>query len=170
VLYNILYISISAYATTYGDNPVWKEYRRNFKGGFQPLKTRKSCIVSIFVNKLLIKLDFYGYFFRETTKCRPGIRVPSAETSILCSTTATSNSSSSSSVHTQERFFPTRKLKVPKNPAKFHKPLFVIYRKTGVCQKKHRQLLVAVENARDCGYLTYDVPHRVYDYSEYIKQ
>lgn len=30
--------------------------------------------------------------------------------------------------------------------------------------------MIAVEKARDCGFLTFDVPHRVYDYSEYIKQ
>uniref|UniRef100_A0A2M3ZDF9 Small ribosomal subunit protein mS40 n=1 Tax=Anopheles braziliensis TaxID=58242 RepID=A0A2M3ZDF9_9DIPT len=41
------------------------------------------------------------------------------------------------------------------------------YRVTGLCQKKHLQLLVAVERAMDRGMLTFDVPFREYDYSEY---
>lgn len=36
----------TAYKTTYGTDPVWKRYRRNFKGAFAPRKTRKTCIVS----------------------------------------------------------------------------------------------------------------------------
>lgn len=35
----------AAYKQTYGDDPVWKTYRRNFKGQFPPRKTRKTCIV-----------------------------------------------------------------------------------------------------------------------------
>ncbi|XP_047516290.1 uncharacterized protein LOC125056956 isoform X2 [Pieris napi] len=42
--------------------------------------------------------------------------------------------------------------------------------KTGLCQKKHKQLLVAIEQAWDQGYLTYDVPFREYDYSLYKSQ
>ncbi|KAH8289994.1 hypothetical protein KR018_006339 [Drosophila ironensis] len=41
------------------------------------------------------------------------------------------------------------------------------YSKTGLCQKSHLRLRVAVQQARDSGYLTYDVPFREYDYSEY---
>ncbi|XP_075992152.1 mitochondrial ribosomal protein S18B [Anticarsia gemmatalis] len=41
--------------------------------------------------------------------------------------------------------------------------------KTGLCQKKHKELLVAIERAWDQGLLTYDVPFRVYDYSLYNK-
>lgn len=37
---------LSAYQTTYGEDPVWKHYRRNYKGQFPPRKTRKRCIVS----------------------------------------------------------------------------------------------------------------------------
>ncbi|XP_017081374.1 28S ribosomal protein S18b, mitochondrial [Drosophila eugracilis] len=44
------------------------------------------------------------------------------------------------------------------------------YSKTGLCQKSHLQLRVAVQQARDSGYLTYDVPFREYDYSEYYGQ
>jgi len=35
----------TAYKQTYGDDPVWKIYRRNFKGQIPPRKTRKTCIV-----------------------------------------------------------------------------------------------------------------------------
>lgn len=41
--------------------------------------------------------------------------------------------------------------------------------KTGLCQKKHKELLVAIEKAWDHGFLTYDVPFREYDYSLYSK-
>lgn len=37
----------AAYQTTYGSDPVWMRYRRNFKGAFPPSKTRKTCIVSV---------------------------------------------------------------------------------------------------------------------------
>lgn len=40
---------------------------------------------------------------------------------------------------------------------------------TGLCQKKQKQLLVAIERAWDHGLLTYDVPFRKYDYSLYYK-
>lgn len=41
------------------------------------------------------------------------------------------------------------------------------YQITGLCQKRHLQLLVAVERAMDYGLITFDVPFRDYDYSEY---
>lgn len=41
------------------------------------------------------------------------------------------------------------------------------YSKTGVCQKQHFQLLIAVERAKDYGLITYDVPHREFDYTEF---
>lgn len=41
---SIKYLQSSAYATTYGDQPVWVPYRRNFKGAFGPRKTRRTCI------------------------------------------------------------------------------------------------------------------------------
>lgn len=41
--------------------------------------------------------------------------------------------------------------------------------KTGLCQKKNKELLVAIERAWDQGFLTYDVPFREYDYSLYSK-
>ncbi|KAG5677746.1 hypothetical protein PVAND_007477 [Polypedilum vanderplanki] len=42
------------------------------------------------------------------------------------------------------------------------------FSKTGLCQKKHLQLLLAVERAKDHGRIVYDVPQR--DYSEYYEQ
>lgn len=36
-----------AYKQTYGDNLVWKLYKRNHKGQIAPKKTRKTCIVCI---------------------------------------------------------------------------------------------------------------------------
>lgn len=41
------------------------------------------------------------------------------------------------------------------------------YQITGLCQKRHLELLVAVERAMDFGLITFDVPFRNYDYSEY---
>ncbi|XP_011506244.1 PREDICTED: 28S ribosomal protein S18b, mitochondrial [Ceratosolen solmsi marchali] len=41
---SIKYLQSDAYKHTYGDKPVWLMYRRNFKGHFQPKKTRKTCI------------------------------------------------------------------------------------------------------------------------------
>jgi len=38
------YLKSDAYKQTYGDTPVWVQYRRNFKGQFAPKKTRKTCI------------------------------------------------------------------------------------------------------------------------------
>lgn len=37
----------------------------------------------------------------------------------------------------------------------------------GLCQKQYRNLIIAVHRARDLGYLTYDIPDRLYDYEEY---
>lgn len=41
---SIKYLASEAYQATYGNRPVWEQYRRNFKGGFAPRKTRKLCI------------------------------------------------------------------------------------------------------------------------------
>ena len=41
---SIRYLKSAAYKTTYGDQPVWVPYRRNHKGHFPPLKTRRTCI------------------------------------------------------------------------------------------------------------------------------
>ncbi|XP_030753805.1 28S ribosomal protein S18b, mitochondrial [Sitophilus oryzae] len=44
------------------------------------------------------------------------------------------------------------------------------YNKTGLCQKKHQQLEICVRRAYDKGLLTFDVPFREYDYSEYYSK
>ncbi|XP_019879962.1 28S ribosomal protein S18b, mitochondrial [Aethina tumida] len=44
------------------------------------------------------------------------------------------------------------------------------YTKTGLCQKQHLKLEIAIKRAYDRGLITFDVPFRKYDYSEYYKQ
>lgn len=41
---SIRYLKSDAYRQTYGDIPVWEQYRRNHKGMYPPHKTRKTCI------------------------------------------------------------------------------------------------------------------------------
>jgi ribosomal protein S18 len=41
---SIRYLKSAAYQTTYGEQPVWVPYRRNFRGQHQPPRTRKTCI------------------------------------------------------------------------------------------------------------------------------
>lgn len=41
------------------------------------------------------------------------------------------------------------------------------YSKTGLCQKKHKELVISILRAYDRGSITFDVPFRKYDYSEY---
>ncbi|XP_062548504.1 small ribosomal subunit protein mS40 [Armigeres subalbatus] len=43
------------------------------------------------------------------------------------------------------------------------------YQITGLCQKRHQELLVVVQRAMDYGLITFDVPFRNYDYSEYYQ-
>lgn len=48
-----------------------------------------------------------------------------------------------------------------------HTQSVLSYTKTGLCQKRHQELLVAVKRARDRGLLIFDIPIRKYNYSEY---
>ena len=41
---SVRYLASDAYKETYGDQPVWIQYRRNFKGLYPPSKTRKTCV------------------------------------------------------------------------------------------------------------------------------
>ncbi|XP_066157413.1 small ribosomal subunit protein mS40 [Euwallacea fornicatus] len=41
------------------------------------------------------------------------------------------------------------------------------YNKTGLCRKRQEQLEICIRRAYDKGLLTYDVPFRKYDYSQY---
>lgn len=48
-----------------------------------------------------------------------------------------------------------------------HTGSILSYSKTGLCQKKHNQLIVAIKRAYNRGLLTYDVPFRKYNYADY---
>lgn len=43
------------------------------------------------------------------------------------------------------------------------------FQKTGLCQKQHFQLLAIIERAYDRGLITFDVPFRSYEYSDYYQ-
>lgn len=43
------------------------------------------------------------------------------------------------------------------------------YQVTGLCQKRHQELMISIQRARDKGLLTYDVPFRKYNYCDYYK-
>ena len=43
---SVRYMKSEAYQTTYGNDPVWKNYRRQHKGQIPRKDTRKSCLVS----------------------------------------------------------------------------------------------------------------------------
>ncbi|KAK0082730.1 hypothetical protein PV325_009943 [Microctonus aethiopoides] len=45
----------------------------------------------------------------------------------------------------------------------------ISYQKTGICQRQHQNLLIAFHRAKDYGTITFDVPFREYDYSEWYK-
>lgn len=49
-----------------------------------------------------------------------------------------------------------------------HTGSILSYAKTGLCQKKHQDLIVAIKRAHDRGLITFDVPFRQYDYSEFL--
>lgn len=42
-----------------------------------------------------------------------------------------------------------------------------ICRKTGICQKRHKELLIALLRAKDYGTITFDVPIRQYNYADW---
>uniref|UniRef100_A0A1Q3FGM1 Small ribosomal subunit protein mS40 n=1 Tax=Culex tarsalis TaxID=7177 RepID=A0A1Q3FGM1_CULTA len=44
------------------------------------------------------------------------------------------------------------------------------YSITGLCQRKHQELQVAIARAMDYGLITFDVPFRDYDYAEYYEE
>ncbi|KAL7738864.1 hypothetical protein ACLKA6_001313 [Drosophila palustris] len=121
------YLKSAAYKTTYGEDFVWTQYRRNHKGMFAPRKTRKTCVRQGKIatgNPCPICRDEYLVLdYRNTELLKQFISPYSGEV--------------------------------------------LSYSKTGLCQKSHMRLTVAVEQARDCGLLTYDVPFREYDYEEY---
>ncbi|XP_023711058.1 28S ribosomal protein S18b, mitochondrial [Cryptotermes secundus] len=123
------YLKSEAYKETYGNKPVWSQYRRNHKGAIPPLKTRKTCIRGGKIstgNPCPICRDEYLVLHHENVDLLNQFISP----------------------HTGE---------------------ILSYSKTGLCQKRHMELLVAIEKAKDYGFITFDVPFRKYDYSLYYK-
>lgn len=119
-----------AYEETYGDNPVWKLYRRNFKGQTPPRKTRKTCI-------------------------RGGI-ISTGNPCPIC--------------RDKYLIFDYRNIKLLNQFVSEHTGEVLSYEKTGICQRKHKQLLIAVHQAINFGTLTLDVPLREYNYSEWYSE
>lgn len=125
---SIRYIASEAYQKCYGEDPVWKFYRRNHKGMFAPRKTRRTCIRNGIVaasNPCPICRDEYLIIHPYNVKLL-------------------------------EQFI-----------SPFNGEI-LSYTKTGVCQKQHRSLLVAIAQAKSKGLITFDVPFREYEYKDYI--
>lgn len=51
-----------------------------------------------------------------------------------------------------------------------HTGSILSYSKTGLCQKKHEQLVVSIKRAQNAGLLTFDVPFREYNYADYYTE
>ncbi|XP_046469460.1 small ribosomal subunit protein mS40 [Neodiprion pinetum] len=126
---SIRYLASEAYRTTYGTNPVWKQYRRNHKGAIPPRKTRKTCI--------------------RYQQISTGNPCPICRDEYLV--------------------LDHRNTELLKQFISEHNGAILSYSKTGLCQKKHQELLVAIARAKNYGTITYDVPFRQYDYSEWYK-
>lgn len=126
---SIKYLQSKAYSETYGNDPIWVNYRRNHKGMFAPRKTRKTCI-------------------------RQGV-ISTGNPCPIC--------------RDEYLVLHHKNINLLKQFVSPHNGEILSYTKTGLCQKRHTELLVAVEKARDYGLLTFDVPLRTYDYSRYYK-
>ncbi|KAH8389613.1 hypothetical protein KR215_008113 [Drosophila sulfurigaster] len=124
---SIRYLKSDAYKTTYGEEHVWTQYRRNHKGMYAPRKTRKQCI--------------------RQGKISTGNPCPICRDEYLV--------------------LDYRNKELLQQFISPYSGQVLSYSKTGLCQKSHLRLTVAVEQARDCGLITYDVPFREYDYAEY---
>ncbi|KAJ8680907.1 hypothetical protein QAD02_016694 [Eretmocerus hayati] len=124
---SILYLSSDAYKETYGDDPIWTRYRRNYKGQFRPLKTRKTCIRNLMIvtsNPCPICRDEYLVLDHRNTGLLHQFISP------------------------------------------FNGEI-IDSDKTGLCQKQHFKLRVAIYRAKDFGTISFDVPFREYDYSDW---
>ncbi|KAL6267374.1 hypothetical protein P5V15_000449 [Pogonomyrmex californicus] len=124
---SIQYINSDAYKQTYGDNPVWKLYKRNHKGLFPPRKTRKTCI-------------------------RKG-QISTGNPCPIC--------------RDEYLVLDHRNVKLLEQFIDKHNGDILSYSKTNICQRQHKQLLIAITRAKDYGTITFDVPIRQYDYSEW---
>ncbi|XP_014468889.1 PREDICTED: 28S ribosomal protein S18b, mitochondrial [Dinoponera quadriceps] len=123
---SIKYMISDAYKQTYGNNPVWKLYRRNHKGALPPKKTREMCI-------------------RGNVIC--GNPCP------LC--------------RDEYLVLDYKNIKLLEQFINAYNGDTISYTKTGICQKKYKDLLVELARAKDYGTITFDVPIRQYDYSEW---
>ncbi|XP_076246575.1 mitochondrial ribosomal protein S18B [Calliopsis andreniformis] len=124
---SIRYLQSNEYKKTYGDYPVWKFYKRNFKGQYLPNKTRKLCI--------------------RNNVIATGSPCPICRDEYLV-------------LH-------YRNINLLKQFISEYDGAILNYNKTGLCQKAHNNLLVAVLQAKEYGLLTFDVPFRHYNYSEW---
>ncbi|XP_077279979.1 mitochondrial ribosomal protein S18B [Temnothorax americanus] len=124
---SIRYMNSDAYKQTYGDEPVWKPYRRNHKGMFPTRKTRKTCI-------------------------RKG-QISTGNPCPIC--------------RDEYLVLDHRNVKLLEQFINEYNGDVLSYSKTNICQRRHKQLLVALTRAKDYGTITYDVPLRQYDYSEW---
>ncbi|XP_029039822.1 28S ribosomal protein S18b, mitochondrial [Osmia bicornis bicornis] len=124
---SIKYLESSAYKTTYGNDPVWKPYRRNFKGQFAPKKTRKMCIRNGVISTgspcPICRDEYLVLDYRNIELLKQFV-----------------------SQYTGETLDPSC---------------------TGLCQRAHKDLLVALMKAKEYGLLIHDVPYRYYDYLEW---
>lgn len=127
---SIRYLKSEAYKTTYGEEPVWTQYRRNHKGALPPRKTRRTCIRQNVIstgNPCPICRDEYLVLSENNTELLKQFISPFTGATLS-------------------------------------------YQVTGLCQIRHNELLVAIQRARNLGLITFDVPFRKYDYSEYYPE
>ncbi|XP_025421796.1 28S ribosomal protein S18b, mitochondrial [Sipha flava] len=124
---SIKYLKSEAYKITYGDNEVWKEYRRNHKGSIPPKKTRKMCIRANMIatgNPCPICRDEYLVLdYRNVDLLKQFISPYSGK--------------------------------------------LLSYSLTGLCQKQHEKLIIAVQKAKDWGLIKFDLPVKTYNYDDY---
>ncbi|XP_014233293.1 28S ribosomal protein S18b, mitochondrial [Trichogramma pretiosum] len=124
---SIQYLHSDAYKITYGDDPIWKKYRRNHKGPRAPRKTRKTCIrydALATSNPCPICRDEYLVLDHKNVKLLQQFISP-------------------------------------------YNGELLSYSKTGLCQKQHQNLLIALYRAKDYGTITFDLPYMKYDYKEW---
>ncbi|KAL0121740.1 hypothetical protein PUN28_006899 [Cardiocondyla obscurior] len=124
---SIEYMNSDAYKQTYGDEPVWKPYKRNHKGMFPPKKTRRTCI--------------------------RGGNISTGNPCPIC--------------RDEYLVLDHRNIKLLDQFINKYNGEVLSYSKTNICQKRHKELLVALIKAKDCGTITFDLPIRQYDYSEW---
>lgn len=126
----IQYMQSEAYESTYGKDPVWKIFQRNFKGSIPPRRTRKTCIRHGMITTSspcpLCRDEYLVVDYRNTELLKQFI-----------------------SEFTGEVIDPF---------------------KTNLCRRKHKHVCIAILKAKNYGLITFDLPVRHYDYSEYLEQ